>query len=76
MINPSPTIKFPQGNVPSIIPRLPNSVGTKFIIDDAVPIFSFASSNKISIANGSTTAPIAVNGKNASKNIIALQNES
>lgn len=68
MIKPNPSTKFAQGSVPSIIPRLPNSVGTKFIIEDAVPTFSLASKSKISIANGRITAPIAVNGKKLIKN--------
>lgn len=71
MIIPSPTIKFPQGSVPSAIPRLPKSVGIKFITEAAVPTLSFASLSKISIVNGLTTAPIAVNGRNAGKKIIA-----
>ena len=72
IIVPSPRIKFPRGNVPSIMPRLPNSVGTKFITDDAVPILSFASSKSISIANGREIDPMTVNGKKLSKNSIAL----
>ena len=68
---PRPSTKFPQGNVPNIMPRLPKSVGTKFITLDAVPTLSFASCNKISIANGRATAPITVNGKKLSRKISA-----
>ena len=71
MIIPSPSIKLLHGKVPSIIPRLPKSIGTKFITDEAVPTLSLASDNKTSIPNGRATAPIAVNGRNADKKIIA-----
>ena len=73
IIIPSPVTKSPHGKVPNAIPILPNKFGTKFIIEDAVPIFSFALLKSTSIPNGRAIVPVIVNGRKENKNAHALQ---
>ena len=63
MMSASPTTKFSQGSVPSIMPTLPKSVCTKLIIEDAVPVFSLASFSRMSMLNGRITDSMTVKGK-------------
>ena len=73
IIIPSPVIKSPHGKVPSAMPKVPNRFGTKFIIAEAVPTFSFALFSKISMLKGRTTVSMTVKGKNETKNAAALK---
>ena len=68
IIIPTPSIKFPQGRVPKAIPKLAKRFGTKFIIAEAVPTFSFALFKRTSIPKGRATVPITLKGKKQIKN--------
>ena len=56
MIEPRPAAKSAQGIVPSIMPRLPKSVCTKLMTDEAVPAFSRTLFRSISILSADCAA--------------------
>ena len=73
IIIPTPSIKFPQGRVPKAIPKLAKRFGTKFIIAEAVPTFSFALFKRTSMPKGLITVPITLKGRKQIKNVHAAK---
>ena len=60
-------MKSGQGCVPAIMPRLPKSVDTKLMSDDAVPISFLTILSRTSIANGRMMASMIVKGRKPSR---------